>query len=83
MHFLYFQLKPESTSSMPATASGLASTSSMNPSSPVLIPKCSNGSVGSAVPEDGEEQGLAVSVDQITPASTKRSRKETQDAEEI
>ena len=69
MHFfLYFQLKPESTSSVPATALGLASISSMNPE---------------AVPEDGEEQGLAESVDQITPASTKRSRKETHDAEDI
>ena len=40
-----------------------ASTSETDLAPSLLVPQCSSSSVGSAFPEDGEEEGLAGSVD--------------------
>ena len=56
-----------------AVATGSASTSATDPITPLLVPHFSSSSVGSAVPEDGEEEVLAGLVDQIPPSSMIKS----------
>ena len=81
--FLYFQLKPVSTTAVLAAAMGSASTVAIDPVPPLLVPQCSRSSLGSGSNEDGEDEVLAGLVYQVTPVSTKRSSKKSEDTEQI
>ena len=54
-----------------------------DPVPPLLVLQCCSSSAGPAVNEDGEEEVLEGSLDQITPVTAKRSSKETRDTEDI
>ena len=72
----YFQLKLMTVRSIPAATAGSASTSVTDPVPPLLIPQHSTSFTASAVLDDPKEEVLAGSVDQFTPASSKKSNKE-------
>ena len=70
--FLYFQLKNVSTITVLAAATSLVSSVATGPVHLLLIPQHSSSSLGSGGNEDGEEEVLAGSVEQVNPVSTKR-----------
>ena len=56
--FLCFQLKPVSTTAVPAAATGSLSSVATDPEPPLLVPQCSSSSLDSAGNVDGEEEML-------------------------
>ena len=81
--FLYFQLKPVSTTTVLVAARGLAHSIATDAVLPLLVTQRSSSSLGSGCNKDVEEKVLAGSVEQITPLSTERSSKKSRDTEYI
>ena len=73
-------MKPVSTTAVLAAITGSVAN---DPAPPLLVLQRSSSSLGSGSSEDGEEELLVGSVDQITPVSTNRSTKESWNTEEI
>ena len=68
--------------STPAAA-GSASHSATEPEPPLLLLQYPISSGGSAAPEEGEEEVLVESIDQVPPVSSRKLRKGSPDTEEI
>ena len=75
--------KPLSTTTVLATAAGLASSVVTDPLPPLLVLQCSSSSLGSGGNGDGEEEVFSGLGGQVTSLSTKRFSQESRNTEEI